>query len=1113
MKPTTCEPKTIDRLLAGQLSDAEETAFIQHLDHCDRCCAVMNERSIEQNVWKEAQQFLSGVARAEGSATGTRSLGFLAPSDDPRMLGRFGPYEILGVIGSGGMGVVLKGDDAALNRYVAIKVLAPQLATVASARKRFAREAQAAAAVVHDNVIPIFGVDEFNDLPYLVMPYVGGMSLQKRIDNEGPLSVAEVLRIAAQTAAGLAAAHKQGLVHRDIKPANLLLPSNVERVQITDFGLARAADDRSLTKIGVIAGTPEFMSPEQARGEHVEHRSDLFSLGSVMYAMCTGKPPFRAETSYGVLQKISDAEPEPIREQFPEVPEWLEYIVGKLLAKAPEDRFQSAEETASVLNQCLAHLQNMDEPLPDVVAEVATLRAARRRTQSRTHASPATSRSGGFQPPFKHTRWLQATATFLLFALIFAGVIVTIKKDGKTVATVNAPEGSEIAVEQEGGVTVNLPTEPQTDDRNMSDNADKPSVQSGFSITPSDELAIAQLKTERDQLIAAFKANDAGAINEVRKRFRQHVEGKDQNAAQELTQQQAELVIARAHGFDSWERLQQEVRGLTADAMCEAASAGHVDRVRKLADQRPDLVNMSRRGNFGQMAPMHFAVINGRVEVVRLLMELGASARSTVYPIRGDTYPLELARMRGATEMVKIIEHYEHKRKTDEKLAEPSGIDDLAELIAAIREEEPAEAIQMLESSPQLKTSRDDERSLPLHVAAGSHNVPVLKWLLAHDPELEAKDNKDRTPMDRAAISGHHGDEKRHARFRETVKLLLEHDAKLTSRAAVATNDQESLKKMQAAGELEQPLGIYGGGLLELAIISGNVEAVPLLLDLGLDPDELYSEADAEGDARSWGFPLVATIEHDEYETFMLLLDRGADPSARIYASGTPIMSALGKEDDRYLDELLRRGAKLNLYEISRRGRIDLVKAVLAGEATGKIDAEEENLSPAQCADGMLCGAIDGGQVEVLQLCVPHLKDPPGGGLMQRTWWRAEKVEILEVLLSGKSNNPNSVGRFGEVALHDLAKTSLEPEEKRLQFLELMLDAGAEFTKRDIFFESTPLGWACRYGRLEMVKRLVEAGAPVNEPDAPNWATPLHWAETRGHWEVADFLRSKGAKK
>ena len=177
-----------------------------------------------------------------------------------------------------------------------------------------------------------------------------------------------------------------------------------------------------------------------------------------------------------------------------------------------------------------------------------------------------------------------------------------------------APEGSDITIDLNGGVTVNLPTETPKDatDKNMNEKADKTSSESGFSITPSNELAIAQLKTERDQLIAAFRANDAGAINEVRKRFRQLAAGKDQNTAQELTRQQAELVIARAHGFDSWERLQQEVRGLSADAMCEAASAGHVDRIRKLAEQRPDLVNMSRRGNFGQMMPLHFAVINNR---------------------------------------------------------------------------------------------------------------------------------------------------------------------------------------------------------------------------------------------------------------------------------------------------------------------------------------------------------------------------------------------------------------------------------------------------------------------------------------------------------------------
>src|SRR5439155_13924679 len=127
-----------------------------------------------------------------------------------------------------------------------------------------------------------------------VMEYISGISLQERLDRQGPLELKEILRIGIQIAAGLAAAHAQGLIHRDIKPANILLENGVERVKLTDFGLARAADDASLTQSGVVAGTPHYMAPEQARGEAVDHRADLFSLGSVVYAMCTGRPPFRA---------------------------------------------------------------------------------------------------------------------------------------------------------------------------------------------------------------------------------------------------------------------------------------------------------------------------------------------------------------------------------------------------------------------------------------------------------------------------------------------------------------------------------------------------------------------------------------------------------------------------------------------------------------------------------------------------------------------------------------------------------------------------------------------------------------------------------------------------
>ena len=255
------------------------------------------------------------------------------------------------------MGIVLKAFDPALHRVVAIKVLAPQLATSGSARQRFAREARAAAAVRNEHVVAIHAVDEWKGLPYLVMQFIPGISLQERIDRTAPLDLTAILRIGMQTAAGLAAAHAQGLVHRDIKPANILLENGVERVKITDFGLARAVDDASLTQSGVVAGTPLYMAPEQARGETVDHRADLFSLGSVLYAMCTGRSPFRASTTLAVLRRVCDDTPRPIREVNPEIPDWLAAIIDRLLAKDRAERYQSAAEVAEVLGRHLARRQ------------------------------------------------------------------------------------------------------------------------------------------------------------------------------------------------------------------------------------------------------------------------------------------------------------------------------------------------------------------------------------------------------------------------------------------------------------------------------------------------------------------------------------------------------------------------------------------------------------------------------------------------------------------------------------------------------------------------------------------------------------------------------------
>jgi serine/threonine protein kinase len=297
----------------------------------------------------------------------------LEPSTSSEYIGRLGDIEIQEVIGHGGMGVVLKGYQPELKRLVAVKVLAPQLAVSAAARKRFAREAQATAAILHPNVMPILTVIPAASLPFIVMPFVACESLQQRLDRVGSLELVDILRIGMQTANGLAAAHAQGLVHRDVKPANILLEISVEKVMLTDFGLARAIDDASITRTGIIAGTPLYMSPEQARGEPVDARSDLFSLGTVLYTLATGRNPFRAESTYGILRRLTDEAPRLLREISPQFPAWFEMIVHKLIAKSPGDRFATAADVAQLLEGCLAHVQQPGNvPLPKEFPTVPT---------------------------------------------------------------------------------------------------------------------------------------------------------------------------------------------------------------------------------------------------------------------------------------------------------------------------------------------------------------------------------------------------------------------------------------------------------------------------------------------------------------------------------------------------------------------------------------------------------------------------------------------------------------------------------------------------------------------------------------------------------------------
>lgn len=321
----------------------------------------------------------------------------LEPADSPECLGRLGTCEVTELIGRGGMGLVLRAHDPKLHRVVAIKLLAPELAAQPVSVQRFLREARAAAAVSHDHVVSIYAIDDEAKPPRIVMEMIDGQSLQQKIDSTGALDVKSILRIGMQTASGLSAAHRQGLVHRDIKPANILLENGIEKVKLTDFGLARAVDDIGMTKTGQITGTPQYMSPEQAQGQRVDHRTDLFSLGCVLYAMCTGRAAFRADSAVAVLHRIVHDTPRPIREVNEDIPDWLCAIVEKLLAKEPEARFESAADVEELLGRHLAHIQQPETiPKPELVS------------------SPVRGDEPGDAHPQPSTRWLWG----LLFGLV-----------------------------------------------------------------------------------------------------------------------------------------------------------------------------------------------------------------------------------------------------------------------------------------------------------------------------------------------------------------------------------------------------------------------------------------------------------------------------------------------------------------------------------------------------------------------------------------------------------------------------------------------------------------------------------------------------------------------
>ena len=361
----------------------------------------------------------------------------------------------------------------------------------------------------------------------------------------------------------------------------------------------------------------------------------------------------------------------------------------------------------------------------------------------------------------------------------------------------------------------------------------------------------------------------------------------------------AQLVLARAYGFDSWPKLKAYVDGVTVRCLVGAVRAGDLVEVRAMLKVRPELARMSTNN----LQVLHYAVLDRVPEIVRVLMEHGANAREGVYPHRDATSALAIAAQRGYDDIVVIIKNEEERRRSAKSATGVAPEPD--DLFQAIASGEVERAIAMMVASPALIHIRHDlTGSTPLHVAAESLNAHIVAWLLDHGANVMARGRHDQTPLDLAAYSSN---DKSLEHFTAVDRLLRGRGAALTARAAVAIGETDWLRARYSEGLLTNLIE-NGGGLLRIAASHNRPGILALLLDFGFDPDERTRIGDGDDIVFTWGMPLYHCAGSGKYEMAEMLLQRGADPNAKVFASGDPVFQAYSQSDWKMVKLLERYG-------------------------------------------------------------------------------------------------------------------------------------------------------------------------------------------------------------